>query len=57
MYFPNTVFHFGHCTVIHVIAEVLDGWLVGFGFSGPLGQYFSQYRAESQREGERREKG
>ena len=38
------------------------GWLVGcFGFNGPLRQYFSLYRAVSQREGERegerREKG
>ena len=33
------------------------GWLVGcFGFSGPLRQYFSLYRAVSQREGERRER-
>ena len=32
-------------------------WLVGcFGFNGPLRQYFSQYRAVSQREGEREEK-
>ena len=32
-------------------------WLVGcFGFSGPLRQYFSLYRAVSQREGERRER-
>ena len=35
----------------------LVGWLVGFGFNGPLRQYFSLYRAVSQREGERREKG
>ena len=28
-----------------------------FGFNGPLRQYFSLYRAVSQREGERREKG
>ena len=29
------------------------GWLVGcFGFNGPLRQYFSLYRAISQREGE-----
>ena len=35
-----------------------DFWLVGcFGFNGPLRQYFSQYRAVSQREGERGEKG
>ena len=30
------------------------GWLVGcFGFNGPLRQYFSLYRAVSQREGDR----
>ena len=34
------------------------GWLVGcFGFNGPLRQYFSLYRAVSQREGDRGEKG
>ena len=33
-------------------------WLVGcFGFNGPLRQYFSLYRAVSQREGERGEIG
>ena len=32
------------------------GWLVGFGFNGPLRQYFSLYRAVSQREGERGKK-
>ena len=33
------------------------GWLVGcFGFNGPLRQYFSLYRAVSQREGEREER-
>ena len=33
-------------------------WLVGcFGFNGPLRQYFSLYRAVSQREGEKEEKG
>ena len=32
-------------------------WLVGcFGFNGLLRQYFSLYRAVSQREGERKEK-
>ena len=32
-------------------------WLVGcFGFNSPLRQYFSLYRAVSQREGERKEK-
>ena len=35
----------------------LVGWLVGFGFNGPLRQYFSLYRAVSQREGERGKKG
>ena len=33
------------------------GWLVDFGFNGPLRQYFSLYRAVSQREGERGKKG
>ena len=32
------------------------GWLVVFGFNGPLRQYFSLYRAVSQREVERKEK-
>ena len=35
----------------------LVGWLVDFGFNGPLRQYFSLYRAVSQREGERGKKG
>ena len=35
-----------------------EDWLVGcFGFNGPLRQYFSLYRAVSQRQGERGEKG
>ena len=36
-----------------------NAWLVGwlFGFNGPLRQYFSLYRAVSQREVERGEKG
>ena len=35
----------------------LADWLVGcFGLNGPLRQYFSLYRAVSQREGEREEK-
>ena len=39
-------------------AHVVSGWLVGgFGLNGPLRQYFSLYRAVSQREGERGEKG
>ena len=29
------------------------GWLVGFGFNGPLRQYFSLYRAVSKRAGEK----
>ena len=38
--------------------HIFVGWLVGcFGFNGPLRQYFSLYRAVSQREGERKEKG
>ena len=32
------------------------GWLVDFGFNGPLRQYFSLYRAVSLREGERGKK-
>ena len=35
----------------------VKGWLVGcFGFNGPLRQYFSLYRALSQRGGERKKK-
>ena len=35
----------------------IKSWLVGcFGLNGPLRQYFSLYRAVSQREGERKEK-
>ena len=46
----------GPCpTIIQIVGF---GWLVGcFGFNGPLRQYFSLYRAVSQREGERGEKG
>ena len=52
--------------IFHVLARRYGGvvgsgdgvGLVGcFGFNGPLRQYFSLYRAVSQREGERREKG
>ena len=35
----------------------LVGWLVGLGFNGLLRQYFSLYRAVSQRKGERGKKG
>ena len=39
------------------IFSLVCRWLVGcFGFNGPLRQYFSLYRAISQREGERGEK-
>ena len=38
-------------------ARMMDDFLVGCsGFNGPLRQYFSLYRAISQREGERKEK-
>ena len=37
--------------------NLMAGWLVGcFGFNGALRQYFSPYRAVSQREGERGER-
>ena len=37
--------------------QIATSWLVGcFGFNGPLRQYFSLYRAVSQREGERGER-
>ena len=43
--------------VVTAAEEWVIGWLVGcFGFNGPLGQYFSLYRAVSQREGERGER-
>ena len=44
------------CIMIWIHMKML-GWLVVFGLSGPLRQYFSLYRAVSQREGERGEKG
>ena len=41
-----------------IAMESINRWLVGcFGFNGPLRQYFSLYRAVSQRAGERGEKG
>ena len=43
--------------VVKVFLKVEVGWLVGCcGLNGPLRQYFSLYRAVSQREGERKEK-
>ena len=49
--FDSLYFHLKKC-------NIFVGWLVGcFGFNGPLRQYFSLYRAVSQREGERGEKG
>ena len=44
------------CQKIH--QECKDSFIVGwlFSFNGPLRQYFSIYRAVSQREGEREEK-
>ena len=35
------------------LRHAATGWLVDVGFNGPLRQYFSLYRAVSQREGER----
>ena len=44
-----------HMQDFHIFT--MSSWLVGcFEFNGPLRQYFSLYRAVSQREGERREK-
>ena len=37
--------------------DLNPGWLVVLGFNGPSRQYFSLYRAVSQREGDRGEKG
>ena len=42
------------CPKLLIITTLI--WLVGFGFSGPLRQYFSLYRAVSQKEGERGER-
>ena len=39
-----------------ILIQTWVGWLVGcFGLNGPLRQYFSLYRAVSQREGEKKE--
>ena len=44
-------------TMCRIHISVLFSWLLGcFGFNSPLRQYFSLYRAVSQREGERGEK-
>ena len=40
----------------HNLTKHYFGWLFFFWFSGPLRQYFSLYRAVSQREGERGDK-
>ena len=56
----RTSFKRGQKAIIKGIKAFLlqQSWLVGcFGFNGPLRQYFSLYRAVSQREGERGEKG
>ena len=46
-----------HHPVCHTVVSMHKGWLVGcFGFNGQLRQYFSLYRAVSQRKGEREEK-
>ena len=55
-FFPPKMFVFGHschCACIRFAQLLVDC----FGFNGPLRQYFSLYRAVSQREGERGERG
>ena len=55
-----TVQHYGEFGLRSLQGYLMGpvGWLVGcFRFSCPLRQYFSLYRAVSQREGERGEKG
>ena len=52
---PNRANTVAPYSVQHCFTERI--WLVGcFGFNGPLKQYFSLYRAISQREGEIGEK-
>ena len=47
---------FNICDFFLFHIEIEGCWLVGcFGINGPLRQYFSLYRAVSQREGERKE--
>ena len=49
---------FGYIDGQNLIISDRVTWLVGcFGFNGPLRQYFSLYRAVSQREGVRGKKG
>ena len=49
--------HKCHGYFLEIIIIKTISWLVGcFGFNGPLRQYFSLYRAVSQREGEREER-
>ena len=46
------------CDLSVDLIKIQGDWLVGcFWFNGPLRQYFSLYRAVSQREGEREKKG
>ena len=48
--------HFYSHLSFHSSFSLSLGWLVGcVGLNGPLRQYFSLYRAVSQREGERKE--
>ena len=56
VYFPGNVSLPKSYLCIIKISIVIFGLLVGFGFNGPLRQYFSLYRAVSQREGERGKK-
>ena len=53
---PPPILHW-ECLVGYHSCPMWIDWLVGcFGFNGPLRQYFSLYRAVSQREGEIEEK-
>ena len=45
------------CLIGKEVSYYVNGLLVGFGFNDPLRQNFSLYRAVSQREGERGNKG
>ena len=51
-------YNFSNLKIWEPFKVKMPNWLVGcFGLNGPLRQYFSLYRAVSQREGERKEKG